>query len=180
MKIYTRKGDDGSTSLAGGRRISKFHSRVEAYGSVDELISWIGLIRDHCPGKERKELLKYIQSELMSAAASLAGDPENKNIRIILPDSGSVERLEHEIDRMEEALIPLRNFILPGGAPLVSYCHIARTVCRRAERNVLRLCQSEKCDAIIPQLLNRLADFLFVLARKIALELDCEEDKWII
>lgn len=180
MKIYTRKGDDGTTSLAGGRRVSKFHTRVEAYGSVDELISWIGLIKDYSPASDRKELLKYIQSELMAAAASLAGDPENTNIRIILPAPDVVERLEREIDKMEESLKPLRNFILPGGVPLVSYCHIARTVCRRAERNVLRLCQSEKCDNIIPQLLNRLADFLFVLARKIALELECEEDSWII
>jgi cob(I)alamin adenosyltransferase len=179
MKIYTRTGDEGTTSLAGGRRVPKYHPRVEAYGSVDELISWIGLLKDHSKTEERRQLLRQIQDELMAAAAALACDPESGKAISQYPDAKIVSRLEQEIDLMEVALPPLRNFILPGGAPLVSYCHIARAVCRRAERNVLKLCETEKCHANVPVFLNRLADFLFVLARKIALELECEEDIWI-
>jgi len=180
MKIYTRTGDDGTTSLAGGRRVPKFHVRVEAYGSVDELIAWIGLLRDHSDSSNRKGLLIYIQDQLMICAAALATDPENKKSRKFLPDSGSVLKLEKEIDRMEKKLKPLNNFILPGGNIIVSYCHIARCVCRRAERNVLRLNQTEKSPEIVARFLNRLADYLFVLSRFISLELDIEEIKWSV
>jgi len=180
MKIYTLTGDDGTTSLSGGRRVPKHSVRVEAYGSVDELIAWIGLLRSFKENKERKELLIYIQDQLMRCAAGLAGDPENMSSKKSLPDVGSVSVLEEEIDKMEESLPPLKNFILPGGNILVSYCHIARCVCRRAERAVLKLNEVEGSPEVINKFLNRLSDFLFVLSRKIALELDNEEIKWSV
>jgi cob(I)alamin adenosyltransferase len=160
--------------------ISKQSIRVEAYGSVDELISWIGLLRDYKENGKRKPFLIYLQSELMACAAALASDPQNPNSKQILPDPDCVSRIEQEIDDMEKSLIPLQNFILPGGHILVSYCHIARCVCRRAERAVLRLYEAEESPEIVNKLLNRLSDYLFVLSRKIALELDIEEIKWSV
>lgn len=180
MKIYTLTGDDGYTSLAGGRRVPKHSQRVEAYGSVDELIAWIGLLRDFSENQERRELLKNIQSQLMSCAAVLANDPENPAASIILPGEECVKILEREIDIMDETLPPLHSFILPGGHKLVSYCHIARCVCRRSEREVLRLDASEKTPEIVIRFLNRLSDYLFVLSRKISLELGNEELIWNI
>lgn len=180
MKIYTRTGDDGTTSLSGGRRVPKFHVRIEAYGTVDELISWIGLLRDYKENSDRKAFLLYLQDQLMKCAASLASDPGNPDCRKLLPGEDSVQKLEEEIDKMEMSLKPLNNFILPGGNILVSYCHIARCVCRRAERAVLNLNQTEKTPEIISIFLNRLADYLFVLSRKISLELDIEEISWSV
>ena len=180
MKIYTLTGDDGTTSLAGGRRVPKHSIRVEAYGSVDELIAWIGLLRDYKENQKRKELLLYIQGQLMRSAAALAYDSKNSASRIILPDKDCISVLEKEIDLMEETLPRLNSFILPGGNMLVSYCHVARCVCRRAERTVLRLNKTEKSPEIVNKFLNRLSDYLFVLARKIALELDIEEIKWSV
>jgi cob(I)alamin adenosyltransferase len=178
MKIYTLTGDDGTTSLSGGRRVPKHSLRVEAYGSVDELIAWIGLLRDHEENYKRREFLIYIQSQLMKCAAGLAYDCENINSKKILPDSDVITILEKEIDIIEDTLPELKNFILPGGNKLVSYCHIARCVCRRAEREVLRLNKAEESPEIINKFLNRLSDYLFVLSRKISLELDIEEIKW--
>jgi len=178
MKIYTLTGDDGSTSLSGGRRVPKHSLRVEAYGSVDELIAWIGLLRDVKENSGRKEILIYIQDQLMRSAAALSHDRENINSKLIIPDNNCLSILEAEIDRMEETLPKLRNFILPGGNTAVSYCHIARCVCRRAERTVLRLNEAEQSPEIVHKLLNRLSDYLFVLSRKIVSELDIEEVKW--
>ena len=178
MKIYTLTGDDGTTSLSGGRRVPKHSVRVEAYGSVDELIAWIGLLRDHKENQNRKELLICVQDQLMRSAAALATDSQNSASRILLPVPDCLSVLEKEIDLMEETLPKLNSFILPGGNMLVSYCHIARCVCRRAERAVLRLNETEKSPEIVNKFLNRLSDFLFVLSRKIALELDSEETKW--
>lgn len=180
MKIYTLTGDDGTTSLSGGRRVPKQSVKVEAYGSVDELIAWIGLLRDHKENQNRKELLIWIQDQLMRCAAALATDNLNSSGRILLPVPDCLQVLEKEIDMMEETLTKLNSFILPGGNTLVSYCHIARCVCRRAERAVLRLNETEKSPEIVIKFLNRLSDFLFVLSRKIALELDIEETKWSI
>jgi cob(I)alamin adenosyltransferase len=180
MKIYTLTGDDGTTSLSGGRRVPKHSIRVEAYGSVDELIAWIGLLRDHKENQNRKELLVYVQDQLMRCAAALAWDSKNSTSRMILPADECLSVLEKEIDLMEEMLPKLNNFILPGGYLLVSYCHIARCVCRRAERAVSRLNETEKSPEIVNKFLNRLSDYLFVLSRKIALELDIEEVKWIV
>ena len=177
MKIYTCSGDDGTTSLSGGRRIQKHHKRVEAYGTVDELIAWIGLLRDHRENLKRKELLLYIQDQLMRCAAVLASETD-ANISGILPFPDSVLRLEKEIDIMQKGLKPLKNFVLPGGNILVSYCHITRCVCRRAERVVSGLNEQEFVPSIILKLLNRLSDFLFVLARKTSSSLDIEEVTW--
>jgi len=180
MKIYTLTGDDGTTSLSGGRRVPKHSVRVEAYGSVDELIAWIGLLRDCKENKNRKQLLIYIQDQLMRCAAALAYDSSNSNSRKILPYDDCISVIEKEIDLMEETLPPLKNFILPGGNTLVSYCHITRCVCRRAERAVSVLNKTEESPEIVNKFLNRLSDFLFVLSRKIASELDIEEIKWSV
>jgi cob(I)alamin adenosyltransferase len=178
MKIYTLTGDDGTTSLSGGRRVPKQSIRVEAYGSVDELIAWFGLLRDHNENLERREILIYIQSQLMLCAAGLAYDHENVKSKRFLPDADCVSIIEKEIDSMEAKLPALNNFILPGGNILVSYCHIARCVCRRAERSVLRLKEAEESPEIVIKFLNRLSDYLFILSRKISLDLDIEEIKW--
>jgi cob(I)alamin adenosyltransferase len=178
MKIYTRTGDDGTTSLSNGRKIPKHHNRVEAYGSVDELIAWIGLLRDLDTDKKRKDLLVYIQDQLMRCAATLASGAENEKNKKYIPEAGSVSVIEREIDRMEVDMPSLRNFILPGGHIIISYCHIVRCVCRRAERAVLRLNETDKTPEIVVKFLNRLSDFLFVLARKIGSELDIEQIKW--
>ena len=180
MKIYTLTGDDGTTSLSGGRRVPKHSIRVEAYGSVDELIAWIGLLRDYKENQHRKELLIYIQSQLMKCASALAYDSQNSDSRRILPDTDCISVIEKEIDMMEETLPKLNNFILPGGNILVSHCHIARCVCRRAERAISRLNKTEESPEIVNKFLNRLSDFLFVLSRKLALELDIKEIKWTV
>ncbi|HSL87511.1 MAG TPA: cob(I)yrinic acid a,c-diamide adenosyltransferase, partial [Bacteroidales bacterium] len=168
------------TSLSGGKRIPKHHVRVEAYGSVDELTAWIGLLRDHSENEPRKEILVYIQDQLMRCAAILASEHNSPSRQRYLPDEGSVEILEKEIDKMELMLPPLKNFLIPGGHKLVSYCHLARCVCRRAERAVLRLNLSEETPLIIHKFLNRLSDYLFVLARLLSLELGIEEVIWTI
>jgi cob(I)alamin adenosyltransferase len=180
MKIYTLTGDDGTTSLSGGRRVPKHSIRVDAYGSVDELIAWVGLLRDHKENQKRRELLVYIQDQLMRCAAALSYDSLNPNSKIILPEADCISVLEKNIDLMEDSLPPLKNFILPGGNILVSYCHIARCVCRRAERAISTLNKTEESPEIVNKFLNRLSDFLFVLSRKIALDLDIEEIKWSV
>jgi cob(I)alamin adenosyltransferase len=180
MKIYTLTGDDGSTSLAGGRRVPKHSVRVEAYGSVDELIAWMGLLRVHEQNQSRSSILIYIQDQLMRCAATLAYENPNEKSKIVLPDTDCTIIIEKEIDKMEKELPVLKNFILPGGSILVSYCHIARCVCRRAERAVLRLNEAEETAEIVIRILNRLSDFLFVLSRKISLELNNEEVIWSV
>jgi cob(I)alamin adenosyltransferase len=180
MKIYTLTGDDGTTSLSGGRRVPKHSVRVEAYGSVDELIAWIGLLRVHEQNQSRREILIFIQDQLMKCAAALASDRINEKSKKVLPDPDCTLVIEREIDRMEELLPGLKNFILPGGSVLVSYCHIARCVCRRAERAVLRLKEAEESPEIVTRFLNRLSDYLFVLSRMISLELGNEEVIWSV
>ncbi len=178
MKIYTRKGDDGNTSLAGGRRVPKFHPRVEAYGSIDELTSWIGLLRDFRENDSRSEILIYIQDQLMRYAVILANEKDNHMAAGYLPEESCISVLENEIDKIEVKLPPIKNFIVPGGHVIVSYCNIARCICRRAERAVLRLNSTEEVPDIIYRFLNRLSDYLFVLSRIISLELDIEEITW--
>jgi cob(I)alamin adenosyltransferase len=180
MKIYTLTGDDGTTSLSGGRRVPKQSLRVEAYGSVDELIAWIGLIRVSEHDHSRNGILIYIQDQLMRCAAALASDSANEKSRKLLPEADCTLVIEKEIDKMEEFLPQLKNFILPGGSVLVSYCHIARCVCRRAERAVLRLKETEESPEIVIRFLNRLSDFLFVLSRNISLASGNEEVIWSV
>jgi cob(I)alamin adenosyltransferase len=178
MKIYTRTGDDGTTSLSGGTRVLKHSLRVEAYGTVDELITWIGLLRSHTENKSRKEFLIYIQDQLMAAVSALASNKDNSESKSVLPEADCITLLEAEIDKMETELPPINSFVLPGGNIVVSHCHITRSVCRRAERSVFRLNEIEYTPEIVLKFLNRLSDYLFVLSRKLSLELDNEDIKW--
>ncbi len=180
MKIYTRTGDKGQTSLASGKRVAKFHLRIESYGTVDELNSYIGLVRDQEVNEKRKDILKEIQDRLFTIGSLLASEPENQKKKI--PDllDADVEFLEKEIDKMDEELPAMRFFILPGGHPSISFGHIARTVCRRAERLVLKLSHEEEIIAgeLIVRYLNRLSDYLFMLCRKMHQELGIDEIPW--
>lgn len=178
FRIYTRAGDKGETSLFGGKRLPKSHIRIDAYGTVDELNSYIGLVRDYTENDSTRSLLKAIQDRLFTIGSNLASDPDKK---MAVPDikPEDISQLEKEMDRMNDALPELKNFILPGGHPAVSFCHVARCVCRRAERLVVALAQQEKVEAVIIQYLNRLSDYLFVLARQIADERGAEEVNWI-
>lgn len=177
FKIYTKTGDKGDTGLFGGKRLPKNHIRIESYGTVDELNSYIGMLRDLSPAKQQKAILKEVQDRLFTIGSNLASDPD-KNM--ITPDvkPTDIELLEGEIDQMNEQLPPLKNFILPGGHTTVSFCHIARTVCRRAERMVVALHHNEPVDEMIIQYLNRLSDYLFVLGRQLSMDLGAEEIPW--
>lgn len=179
MKIYTKTGDKGQTSLIGGTRVAKSDLRIEAYGTVDELNSYIGLIRDQAVNVARRDLLKEIQDRLFTVGASLATDPEKAGKKPI-PDllESDIALLEQEMDKMDAELPELRHFVLPGGHQAVSFCHLARTVCRRAERVVIRLEAEEFVDELVVKYLNRLSDYLFVLSRKMAQDLQAEEVKW--
>jgi cob(I)alamin adenosyltransferase len=179
MKIYTKTGDKGFTSLIGGTRVPKYHLRIESYGTVDELNSYIGLIRDQDITAHHKDLLKEVQDRLFTIGSSLASDPEKS--KMIIPDLNEtdIELLEKEMDAMNDQLPELRHFILPGGNNAVSYCHIARCVCRRAERLTVHLAEESAVDEKVKIYLNRLSDYLFVLARKIGNEHKIAENQWI-
>jgi cob(I)alamin adenosyltransferase len=179
MKIYTKTGDIGETSLFGGRRVSKSELRIESYGTVDELNSWIGLLRDVNTNEGERELLKEIQDRLFTVGSSLAADPENDKLKTPDLHEADVELLEKGIDGMDEVLEELRHFVLPGGHVFVSYCHIARTVCRRAERLAVALHHHEAVHPLSIKYLNRLSDYLFTLSRKMAHDLKAEEVKWL-
>jgi cob(I)alamin adenosyltransferase len=186
MKIYTKTGDKGTTALFGGTRVPKHHIRIDSYGTVDELNSHIGLIRDQNINELHKKVLIRIQDRLFTVGAILATDPEKATLkngkeRLNIPKitSEDIELLEKEMDRMNETLPQMTHFVLPGGHTTVSYCHIARCVCRRAERLATALYE---LDPFLPetlQYLNRLSDYLFVLARKLSHDLQAEEVKWI-
>jgi cob(I)alamin adenosyltransferase len=178
MKIYTKTGDKGQTSLIGGTRVPKHHIRIEAYGTVDELNSWIGLIRDQPVDAKAKELLIEIQDRLFTIGSSLASDPDKSKMKIPDLKEEDVVLLEKEMDRLNESLPEMRSFVLPGGHTTVSYCHIARCVCRRAERAVLRLSENEFVAELVVKYLNRLSDYLFVLSRAVSKELHAIETPW--
>ena len=179
MKIYTKTGDSGLTSLIGGTRVPKHHLRIEAYGTVDELNSHIGLIRDQITSANEIFVLKEIQDRLFTIGSVLAADPEKSKMK--LPDLhlSDIELLEKEMDQMTEFLPPLKHFILPGGDVLISNCHIARCVCRRAERIVVHLSEESIVADKLIIYLNRLSDYLFTLSRKIAFDLNKSENIWI-
>ncbi len=186
MKIYTKTGDQGTTALFGGTRVPKDHIRIDSYGTVDELNSHIGLIRDQAIDTHYKTILIEIQDRLFTVGAILATPPEKevkKNGELRLQNLGilesDIELLENEIDTMENSLPPMTHFVLPGGHTTVSYCHIARCVCRRAERLAVHLSHNEPVAEITIKYLNRLSDYLFVLARKLTFDLNAEEVKWI-
>lgn len=179
FKIYTKTGDKGQTSLIGGTRVPKFHPRIEAYGTVDELNSYIGLIRDHEIAPHYKDVLLEVQDRLFTAESLIALDPESEQpVRLPQLHEADIELLEKEIDAMNEELPELKNFILPGGHTAVSYCHIARTICRRAERHTIRLSQSQPVPGLVIPYLNRLSDYLFVLARKLGKDFNSPETPW--
>ena len=186
MKIYTKKGDNGTTALYGGTRLPKHHIRISSYGEVDEVNSWIGMVRDQVEDSQISEVLLKIQHDLFTLGAMLATDPEKAKLKngkdrlnIPLIEDGDIQFLEAEIDRMDASLPAMTHFILPGGHTLVSSCHIARTVCRRAERMCSLLQENEEVQDTILPYLNRLSDYLFVLGRMLSQQLEAEEIKWI-
>ena len=179
MKIYTKTGDKGHTSLIGGTRVPKHHLRIESYGTVDELNSYIGLIRDQDITAKHKVVLKEVQDRLFTIGASLASDPEKSKMKIPDLHNSDIELLEQEIDRMDGKLPALRHFILPGGSNAISFCHIARCVCRRAERMAVHLSEDSFVEEKVVIYLNRLSDYLFTLARKIGQEQQIAENEWI-
>jgi cob(I)alamin adenosyltransferase len=179
MKIYTKTGDKGYTSLIGGTRVPKHHVRIETYGTVDELNSYMGIIRDQEITPEQKDMLKEIQDRLFTIGSSLASDPEKSKMKIPDLHTSDIELLEQQIDKMNEDLPELRHFILPGGDQAVSFCHIARCVCRRAERICVNLAEISSVDEKVIIYLNRLSDYLFVLARKLCHDRKIPENQWI-
>ena len=178
MKIYTKGGDKGQTSLLGGTRISKAHLRIDTYGTIDELNSYLGWLRDQEINTARKDLLKEIQDRLFTIGSHLAVDPEKTVTKIPDLHDSDVTFLEKEIDQMSDDLPEMKFFILPGGHQSVSLCHVARCVCRRAERLIITLHQESPVEDTILSYINRLSDYLFVLARKMGQELGIEEVPW--
>jgi len=180
FKIYTKTGDKGQTSLIGGTRVPKHHIRIEAYGTVDELNSYIGLIRDQNIDAHSTEILLEIQDRLFTIGSSLASDPKKSKMKIPDLKEEDITLLEKEMDKMDETLPEMKSFVLPGGHTTVSYCHIARCVCRRAERLTIHLSESANggvADLVI-KYLNRLSDYLFVLSRKLSHDLKANEIPW--
>lgn len=186
MKVYTKTGDKGTTSLFGGARVPKHHLRIESYGTIDELNSYIGLIRDQDINPFYKTILMEIQDRLFTVGAIMATPPEKEvlkngqqRLNINRISEKDVNLLEVQIDAMDAELPPMTHFVLPGGHSTVSYCHITRCVCRRAERLATHLNEEEPIDEAVLTYLNRLSDYLFVLARKLSHDLKTEEIKWI-
>ena len=183
FKLYTRKGDDGTTGLLSGKRLSKHHIRIKAYGTVDELNAWVGMIRNFKTDKNTDKTLVKIQQELMIIASQLSDDTTfevSKLVKILDPISEEeVKHLEDQIDQINNELPELKNFVIPGGHMLVSYTHLARCTCRRAERFVTEFNEIENIPQIIIAYINRLSDYLFILARKLAKDYEVKEIKWI-
>lgn len=178
MKVYTRTGDKGTTSLVGGARVKKNHQRIEAYGSVDETIAFIALLLDTLQNPIHKTFLLKAEANLMTIASILACNDSAILSQLPQISEKEVFEIEREIDELDSQLTPLTNFVLPGGAIPISTCHVARTVCRRAEREVIRLGEIEEVDSLIIKYINRLSDYLFVLSRKIHSELNVDEIIW--
>lgn len=177
MKIYTKTGDKGKTSLLSGTRVPKSHPRLHAYGTIDELNSWVGILREYA-GEALKAELITIQETLFSIGSHLAAEPGEQKFPLPKLDEEHIAALESSIDKMNETLPELRNFILPGGHISVSHCHITRTVCRRAERMVTETGEIDQIPDFIVVYLNRLSDWLFVLARKFGADFGAEEIAW--
>lgn len=178
MKIYTKGGDKGTTALFGGKRVSKAAARIEAYGTVDELNSWIGVVKDHLP-EQKQAILLDIQNKLFTMGALLAAEPGKNNLKLPELTEADVQALELDIDQMEATLPPLKAFVLPGGDESASFCHVARTVCRRAERASVLLSEEEgSVPDMVLIYLNRLSDFLFVLSRWILKEKGRADVEW--
>lgn len=179
FKIYTKTGDQGETSLIGGLRVPKNHPRIEAYGDVDELKSWVGLLRDQEIDILHKKMLIEIQDRLFTIESHLAAEEPGFAANLPAITDKHVLPLEQEIDRMNIDLPALNSFILPGGCMAASYCHVARTICRRVERRIISLTHTTAIDPVIIRYINRLSDYLFVLARHITLTADGIETPWM-
>ncbi len=180
MRVYTKTGDDGTSGLIGGTRVAKYDLRLESYGTVDELNSWVGLIRSQPVDLSTKELLLAIQKKLFVIGARLATDLTKTDLSVRLPlSTEDITLLEKEMDRMLDGLPPMEHFVLPGGSDAVSYCHLARTVCRRAERRVCQLAGEVDIPSEVIKYLNRLSDYLFVLSRKITVDEGIDEVQWL-
>lgn len=177
IKVYTKTGDDGTTSLFSGKRVAKHHIKIKAYGSIDELNSWLGWIRDQNIAPERKDEIIKIQKDLMIISSQLAND--GVELGIVPVGQNEVTLLEEYIDKMTDCLPPLKNFVIPGGHTLVSSTHLARSVCRRAERIITELNDNEPIDSVLIFYINRLSDYLFTLSRKLSFDLAVKEEKWI-
>ena len=177
MKIYTKTGDAGKTSLLSGKRVEKYHPRINAYGTVDELNSWIGMLRDYADAETKAQLIE-IQDTLFSIGSHLAVEPGPQKFAMPELHEERTQKLEVAMDTMDALLPPLRNFILPGGHPSVAHCHVARTVCRRAERMITELADTAETNPFIIIYVNRLSDYLFVLSRKFAQDHNAEEIAW--
>ena len=178
MKVYTKKGDKGKTQLLGGSMVDKDHAKLECYGTIDELNSFIGNVYDQEINSFHKEILLKIQNQLFNLGSNISFDGEKNKIKLPNIKIENIQMLENRIDKMEENLPKLKSFILPSGHPTASKCHIARTVCRRAERNLVRLSKTTKIDMLHLQYLNRLSDYLFVLSRAILKDNGGTEIEW--
>ncbi len=178
--VYTKTGDKGKTSLIGGTRVSKNHYRLEAYGTVDELNTFIGMIRSYDIDKDSEKQIIDIQDKLFVIGAYLATDSNVTDLRDRLNyDESIIEGLEKEMDRLESALPPMKNFVLPGGHPAVSYCHISRTICRRTERRILDMADETEVNPWVIKYVNRLSDYLFVLSRHLSKHFNIIEIPWV-
>jgi cob(I)alamin adenosyltransferase len=178
MKIYTKTGDSGTTALFGGKRVSKANLRIDTYGTIDELNSWIGVVRDQPVNEKRKNVLVEIQDRLFTIGSILATEPGNTKVKVPSLIESDISFLEKEIDAMDGELPAMKSFVLPGGHQSVSFCHVARTVCRRGERLTIALNSQEAVGGLVIKYLNRLSDYLFVLARKMAQELSVDDTPW--
>jgi cob(I)alamin adenosyltransferase len=178
MKVYTKKGDKGKTQLLGGSMVDKDHAKLECYGTIDELNSFIGNVYDQEINSFHKEILLKIQNQLFNLGSIISFDGEKNKIKLPNIKIENIKMLEKAIDKMEENLPKLRSFILPSGHPTASKCHIARTVCRRAERNLVTLSKTTKIDMLHLQYLNRLSDYLFILSRAILKDNGDTEIEW--
>lgn len=178
MKVYTKTGDEGTTALFGGKRVSKSDLRIESYGTIDEVNSWVGVLRDQEVNKIRQAVLNEIQDRLFTVGSILAVEPGNTKVKVPHLSPDDVTFLEKEIDNMETKLEPMKVFVLPGGHPSVSFGHVTRTVCRRAERLVIALHTQEPLDPLVIKYLNRLSDYFFVLCRTMTAELKAPETPW--
>ena len=178
MKIYTRTGDDGTTSLFGGKRLPKYALRIESYGTVDELNACLGLLMTELNDPALNSFLQSIQSRLFDIGSNLAAEP-GKDLNLPNLDESLITELEHEMDKLNNELPELRHFVLPGGTKTNAYAHLCRTVCRRAERRVVALAEEEEVKANVIKYLNRLSDYFFVLSRWLSHEAGAEEIKWM-
>ncbi len=178
--VYTKTGDRGRTSLIGGTRVPKNDPRLEAYGTVDELNSFIGMIRSYSIDEESASQIVEIQNVLFEVGAYLATDTNVADLRDKLKyDDKYIANLEYAMDKMESELPPMKYFVLPGGNPAVSYCHISRTVCRRTERRILEVLDESEANSWVIRYVNRLSDYLFVLSRFLSKQLNVQEIPWV-